>query len=84
MVRPKGPNLIIAKKKGNRNRFFINRDVPLEKNDWEFVEDETNVEHSEFCCRQVTRRDRQYDLNIINHGTAPKKWTNIRIFTKIS
>ena len=32
--------------------------------DWEFGEDENNVEHSDFCCNQVTRRDRQFDLNM--------------------
>ena len=68
-VRPKGPNLIIAKKdKNGKNRFFLNKEAPLNKDDFEFMEDENAEEHCDYCKNQVPRRERDFDLNILNHG----------------
>ena len=55
-------DLIIAKKDGKRNRFFLNRDAPLLTTDWEVVENSGTGDHSQFCKNQVARRDRDYDL----------------------
>ena len=48
-LRPKGPNLISSKKdKKGRNRYFLNKEAPLNKDDFEFVDDPTAEDHCEF------------------------------------
>ena len=48
----------------------MNKDAPINKDDWEFVENPNAEDHCDFCKMQVKRRDRQFDLNILNHGSA--------------
>ena len=70
-LRPKAPNLILSEKdKKGRNRYYLNKEVPINKDDWEFVDNPTAEDHCDFCKQQMSRRDQQFDFNILNHGTA--------------
>ena len=74
VVIPLDPNLILKKQEeGKRARFYVNHAVPLRLDQWQVVENSGTGEHTEFCKTQVEKRFRQYDLNVLNHGTPVER-----------